>query len=121
MFTGLVTDVGTITALEKRGDLRVHIQTRYDIARVDMGASIACNGVCLTVVEKGDDWFGVDISDASCAVTTCGDWTKGTLVNLERSLKLGDELGGHIVSGHVDCVGKITDLIDLGKLILDFL
>ncbi len=114
MFTGLITDVGTVTALETRGDLRVQIQTAYDMGGVELGASIACNGVCLTVVKKGDDWFAADISEASCAVTTCGSWRKGQPINLERSLKLGDEMGGHIVSGHVDTTGTITRWADVG-------
>jgi len=114
MFTGLITDVGRVRSVEKRGDLRVVFDTAYDMASVDYGASIACNGVCLTVVDKADGWFAADISDASCDVTTCGLWAEGTLVNLERSLKLGDELGGHIVSGHVDCVGEIVLFEDLG-------
>ncbi|WP_308910006.1 riboflavin synthase [Pseudokordiimonas caeni] len=108
MFTGIVTDVGAVRALEKGGDLRVVIGTGYDLSDVAIGASIACGGVCLTVVDKGDDWFAADVSDETLRVTALGDWQVGSLINLERSLKLGDELGGHIVTGHVDCVGEIV-------------
>lgn len=117
MFTGLITDVGQIRATEKRGDLRAEITTAYDMDGVDLGASICCNGVCLTVVSKTADSFTVDISAESTAVTTAQDWQAGTLVNLERSLKLGDEMGGHIVSGHVDCVGTIVGWMPTGDSI----
>jgi riboflavin synthase len=102
MFTGIITDVGTIRALEQRGDLRAAIATSYETAGIADGASIACSGACLTVVDKGDDWFAVDISKETLDHTTLGGWEAGARVNLERSLSLGDELGGHIVSGHVD-------------------
>jgi riboflavin synthase len=114
MFTGIITDIGRITALEKRGDLRARIDTRYDMASVDLGASIACDGVCLTVVAKGDDWFDVDISAESVSKTAIGDWIEGRRVNLERALKVGDELGGHIVSGHVDGVAEVVAMRDEG-------
>ncbi|CUH53254.1 riboflavin synthase [Shimia marina] len=107
MFTGIITDVGEISALEQRGDLRARIKTAYDISTIDMGASIASDGVCLTVVAMGDDWYDVEISAETVSKTNLGDWTEGRKVNLERALKVGDELGGHIVSGHVDGVAKI--------------
>ena len=102
MFTGIVTDIGAVRALERRGDLRARIGTRYDTAGIDIGASIACSGVCLTVVDLGEDWFDVEISAETLDKTTLGTWREGSRINLERALKVGDELGGHIVSGHVD-------------------
>lgn len=108
MFTGIVTDIGTVIARETRGDTHFRIRTRYETASIDIGASIACAGVCLTVVQKGADWFAVDVSAESLSRTTLGSWKDGTTVNLERSLKVGDELGGHIVSGHVDGVGEVV-------------
>ncbi len=114
MFTGIITDIGRVTALEHRGDLRARIDTRYDMERVDLGASIACDGVCLTVVDKGAGWFDVDISAESVSKTNIGDWTEERRVNLERALKVGDELGGHIVSGHVDGVAEVVDMRDEG-------
>ncbi|MBO9479083.1 riboflavin synthase [Shimia sp. R11_0] len=107
MFTGIITDVGEISALEQRGDLRARIKTAYDISTIDMGASIASDGVCLTVVAMGDDWYDVEISAETVSKTNLGDWAEGRKVNLERALKVGDELGGHIVSGHVDGVAEI--------------
>ena len=109
MFTGIVTDVGTVRKSEQRGDLRLEIATGYDLATVDLGASIACSGVCLTVVDKGDDWFAVDVSAETTSRTAADHWREGAKLNLERSLRLGDELGGHIVTGHVDAVGEIVD------------
>ncbi|SDK30404.1 riboflavin synthase [Aliiruegeria lutimaris] len=114
MFTGIVTDIGEIRQLEKRGDLRVRIGTSYDMAGVDLGASIACNGVCLTVIEKGADWFDVNISAESVSKTNIGGWKEGGRINLERALKVGDELGGHIVSGHVDGTAEIVAMADEG-------
>ncbi|MEM7598370.1 MAG: riboflavin synthase [Pseudomonadota bacterium] len=114
MFTGIVTDVGRILEAEQRGDLRARIETRYDMSRVDMGASIACDGVCLTVVGKGDGWFDVDISAETVSKTNLTSWAPGKRVNLERSLRVGDELGGHIVSGHVDGVAEVISLKDEG-------
>lgn len=108
MFTGIITDIGTINSTEQRGDLRAVIACGYDMAGVDIGASIACSGVCLTVVEKGADWFAVDISGETVSCTADGQWTPGRKLNLERALKVGDELGGHIVTGHVDGVGDVT-------------
>ncbi|WP_417206603.1 riboflavin synthase [Antarctobacter sp.] len=114
MFTGIVSDLGTVRALDHRGDLRARIATSYDTAGIDMGASIACNGVCLTVVGLGADWFDVDISAETVSKTNVGDWTEGKRLNLERALRVGDELGGHIVSGHVDGVAEVMAMADEG-------
>lgn len=114
MFTGIITDVGTIEAVEQRGDTRIRIGTAYDTATVDLGASISCSGVCLTVVEKGAGWFAVDVSGETLSRTAGVQWTAGRRLNLERALKLGDELGGHIVTGHVDGTGTIIDLHEEG-------
>jgi riboflavin synthase len=108
MFTGIVTDVGTVRRAEQRGDLRLQISTGYDLGTVDLGASIACSGVCLTVVDKGDGWFAVDVSAETLSRTAAGMWREGAKLNLERSLRLGDELGGHIVTGHVDAVAQVV-------------
>jgi len=108
MFTGIVTDIGTVRTAEQRGDLRLEIETGYDTATIDLGASIACSGVCLTVVDKGADWFAVDVSGETVSRTATDHWREGAKLNLERSLRLGDELGGHIVAGHVDSVGEVT-------------
>jgi riboflavin synthase len=109
MFTGIVTDVGTVRSAEQRGDLRLQIATGYDTATIDLGASIACSGVCLTVVDKGEDWFAVDVSGETVSRTAPDHWREGAQLNLERSLRLGDELGGHIVTGHVDAVAEVVD------------
>ena len=114
MFTGIITDVGEVRSIEDRGDIRMVIATQYDTASIDLGASIACSGVCLTVVEKADDWFSVDVSHETLSKTNLGDWKAGTKVNLERALRVGDELGGHIVTGHVDAVGKILSIEEDG-------
>lgn len=110
MFTGIVTDVGTVRSAEQRGDLRLTIATGYDLATVELGASIACSGVCLTVVDKGrgEGWFAVDVSAETVSRTAADLWREGAKLNLERSLRLGDELGGHIVTGHVDAVGEVV-------------
>ena len=108
MFTGIVTDVGTVRSAEQRGDLRLAIATGYDLPTVDLGASIACSGVCLTVVDKGEDWFAVDVSAETLSRTAADLWRQGAKLNLERSLRLGDELGGHIVTGHIDAVGTVV-------------
>lgn len=107
MFTGIVTDVGEVVSAEQRGDLRLRIRTGYDIATVDLGASISCSGVCLTVVDKGEDWFAFDVSAETVSRTAADMWREGARLNLERSLRMGDELGGHIVTGHVDSVGEV--------------
>ena len=108
MFTGIVTDVGTIRSAEQRGDLRLTIATGFDLATVELGASIACSGACLTVVDKGEDWFAVDVSAETVFRTAADMWGEGARLNLERSLRLGDELGGHIVTGHVDAVATVV-------------
>jgi len=115
MFTGIITDIGEIVAVERRGDLHARIRTDYDVDTIDIGASIACSGACLTVVEKGADWFAVDISGETEARTTLSKWQTGTRINLERSLRVGDELGGHIVSGHVDGIGEIKGITPVGE------
>ena len=107
MFTGIITDIGRIAALERRGDLRARLTTGYDTDGIDIGASIACDGCCLTVVALGADWFEVDISAETLSKTNLGGWTVGQPVNLERALRVGDELGGHIVSGHVDGLAEV--------------
>jgi riboflavin synthase len=114
MFTGIITDIGTVRAVRKAGDTRFEITTGYDLGTVDMGASIACNGCCLTVIEKGPDWFAIQASAETLSKTTLGDWATGTRINLERALKIGDELGGHIVSGHVDGLGEIVSITPEG-------
>ncbi|WP_411958177.1 riboflavin synthase [Paracoccus homiensis] len=116
MFTGIITDIGTVQAVEQKGDMTARIACHYDMAGVDMGASIACDGVCLTVVAKGQDWFDVDISAETISKTNIGmqHWQPGRRLNLERALKVGDELGGHIVSGHVDGVATLTAMTDEG-------
>ncbi|WP_071796941.1 riboflavin synthase [Natronohydrobacter thiooxidans] len=115
MFTGIITDIGIVRALEPKGDLRVRIGTGYETAGIDLGASIASDGVCLTVVALGPDWYEVQVSGETVAKTNLGDWAVGRRVNLERALKLGDELGGHIVSGHVDGVAEVVGLRDEGE------
>ena len=114
MFTGIITDVGTVVSAEQRGDLRLRIRCGYDLATVDLGASIACSGVCLTVVDKGDDWFAVDVSQETLSRTAKDLWREGSRLNLERALRVGDELGGHIVTGHVDAVGEVTAMEPVG-------
>lgn len=118
MFTGIVTDVGRIRSVDGAADKQIVIETVYDMAAVEIGASIACSGVCLTVVDKDTGWFKVDVSAETLKVTSLEDWQEGTAVNLERSLKLGDEMGGHIVTGHVDCVGTIVRFEELGQSVV---
>jgi riboflavin synthase len=111
MFTGIVTDVGRIRAVrDTHRDRRFEIETAYDLASVEIGASIAHAGCCLTVVEKGAGWFAVEVSGETLSATTLGDWAEGRRVNLERAARVGDELGGHIVSGHVDGVGEVLSV-----------
>lgn len=127
MFTGIVTDLGEVRSVEPRaGNLqRVTIYCRYPRAEIVQGASIACSGVCLTVVDAGEDsgraWFAVDAADETLRVTTVGRWRQGSKVNLERSLKLGDELGGHLVAGHVDGIGTVyarEDMTEMARFVL---
>lgn len=110
MFTGIITDIGQVRKISGRGDLRFDITTRFDMASVWLGASIACNGICLTVIETGADWFAVQASEETLSTTTARGWGEGLRLNLERALKVGDELGGHIVSGHVDGIARIADI-----------
>ena len=110
MFTGIISDVGRIRSVETRGDTRVVVETAYDTATVDLGASIACSGVCLTVVDKGPGWFAVDVSGETTSRTAQGQWSDGRVLNLERAMKLGDELGGHIVTGHIDGIAEVTEV-----------
>lgn len=108
MFTGLITDVGRVRAVTSVGDRRIEIETSFPIAEIELGASIACSGVCLTAIEFGDNWFAVEASEETTSKTTVGDWQAGDALNLERSLRIGDELGGHLVFGHVDGVAEIA-------------
>jgi len=110
MFTGIITDVGTVSSVARGGDTRARIATGYATATIEIGASIASDGVCLTVVDLGPDWYEVDISAETLSKTSLGGWAAGTRVNLERALKVGDELGGHIVSGHVDGVATVVSV-----------
>ena len=116
MFTEIITDIGKVARAEMRGDMRARISCNYDMAGVDLGASIACDGVCLTVIDKGPDWFDVDISAETISKTniTTQGWHDGRPLNLERALRVGDELGGHIVSGHVDGTAVIEEMHDEG-------
>ncbi|WHU01625.1 MULTISPECIES: riboflavin synthase [unclassified Sphingomonas] len=114
MFTGIVTDIGTVEATEKQGDLHVRVSTAYETGGIDLGASISCSGVCLTVVDKGPAWVAFDVSGETISRTAEGMWTSGRKLNLERALKLGDELGGHIVTGHVDGIGTVKSIEEIG-------
>lgn len=109
MFTGIITDLGRVRAVERRGDTRFSFETAYDTGAIALGASIACSGVCLTVVDKDPGWFAAEASAETLATTTMADWDPGTPVNLERALKLGDELGGHLMSGHIDGVAEVIE------------
>lgn len=115
MFTGIITDIGTITSVDQRGNLRLVISCHYNMEDVAIGASIACSGVCLTVVDKGEGYFAVDASAETISRTARGLWQSGVRLNLERALKVGDELGGHIVTGHVDGVGEIVESDPVGN------
>lgn len=117
MFTGIITDIGQVKTLTRAGDLRARMGTQYDTRSIDIGASIACDGVCLTVVDTGTDWFDVDISAETLSKSNIGLWAAGTRVNLERALKVGDELGGHIVSGHVDGMATVESIAHEGDSI----
>jgi riboflavin synthase len=114
MFTGIVTDVGRVRAIDRQGDWRFEIETAFDPDTIDIGASIICSGACLTVIARGmagnQPWFAVEVSEETRRATTLGEWAQGTPINLERSLKVGDELGGHIVLGHVDGVGEVVSI-----------
>jgi riboflavin synthase len=118
MFTGIITDIGTIASVKTLADTRVLVRSGFDPATIDLGASIACSGVCLTVIDKGSDtdghWFAFDVSGETISRTADGQWTEGRRLNLERAMKLGDELGGHIVTGHVDGIGEIVSVVEEG-------
>ncbi|ARE41880.1 Riboflavin synthase eubacterial/eukaryotic [Rhodovulum sp. P5] len=118
MFTGIITDIGTVRALEQKGDLTARIGCGYDVDSIEIGCSIACDGVCLTVVDRGAEdqgaWFQVSISGETVSKTNLGGWVEGSRINLERALKVGDELGGHIVSGHVDGLAEVVGMADEG-------
>ncbi|MBE8220741.1 MAG: riboflavin synthase, partial [Alphaproteobacteria bacterium] len=114
MFTGIITDIGCVKKITQGGDVRFDITTTYETAGINIGASIACSGVCLTVIEKGADWFAVEASQETLSLSTAGAWQANTPLNLERALTTGDELGGHIVSGHVDGVAKIEAIDNVG-------
>jgi len=118
MFTGIVTDVGKVRHIEKRGDTHVAISTAYDVSQIDMGASIACSGICMTVVDKGsekDRWFAVTASGETLSKTTLSQWKVGDPINLERPMRVGDEFGGHIVTGHIDAVAEIVRVVPEGE------
>lgn len=117
MFTGIVTDLGEVIAAERKpdGDLRLVLKTAWDTAAVPLGASVACSGVCLTVVERGPERLSFDVSAETLSKTTIGDWSNGRRVNLERSLRLGDELGGHLVYGHVDGLAEVLEIRPEGE------
>ena len=115
MFTGIVTHIGSVRKIVEDGDTRLEITAPFDTEDLDIGASVACSGACMTVIETGPDWFAVSVSGESLAKTTLGGWSEGTAVNLERALKAGDELGGHIVSGHVDGVGVLVSMSRQGN------
>ena len=110
MFTGIITDLGSVRSVTKTGDWRFEFNTTYETADIGLGASIACSGCCLTMVDRGPGWFAADVSAETMSKTVCGSWEEGSPVNFERPLKAGDELGGHIVSGHVDGVGAVTSI-----------
>lgn len=115
MFTGIITDLGSVRAVDRSGEVRFEFSSSYDLSTVDIGASIACNGVCLTVIEKGEQWFAMQASAETLSKTTLGSWDAGRPVNFERALKVGDELGGHIVSGHVDGIATVVDIRSDGE------
>lgn len=118
MFTGIVTDVGKLRHIEKRGDTHMVIATNYDVSAIDIGASISCSGACMTVVDKGganDRWFAFTASGETLSKTTLGDWKIGDAINLERPMRVGDELGGHIVTGHVDGIAEIVSMKPEGE------
>jgi len=122
MFTGIIDDIGTIISIKQDGDVGIKISTNYDTANIKIGASISCSGICLTVMKKGKDWFFVKASQETISCTTMKYWQVGSKLNLERSLKMGDEIGGHLVSGHIDGVGIVKSIIALEEShIIDFI
>ncbi len=119
MFSGIITDLGKVRAIKASGDHRFEFSTGFDTATLDTGASVCCSGVCLTVVDLGsdgvDNWFAADVSAETLSKTTLGDWGEGSAVNFERALKMGDELGGHMVSGHVDGIAEVVSVTPEGS------
>lgn len=115
MFTGIVTDIGSVRSIQGEGDLRFEITTSYDTSGIDIGASISCAGACLTAIETGKDWFAVQVSPETLDKTTLSDWAVGTPLNTERALRMGDELGGHIVTGHVDGIGTVVSVTPVAE------
>ncbi len=115
MFTGIVSDIGSVRDISGEGDLRFEIATSYDTSGIDIGASISCSGACLTTIETGDDWFAVQVSPETLDKTTASDWLVGMPLNLERALRMGDELGGHIVTGHVDGIGTVKTVTPVAE------
>ncbi len=114
MFTGIITDIGHVRALVSGGDTRLEIMTSFDMTAVPIGSSIACSGICLTVIDSGPDWFAVSVSGETVARSTAAHWQTGSRINLERPLRVGDELGGHMVTGHVDGVGTVVAISEEG-------
>lgn len=115
MFTGIITDIGRVRRVDQtERDRRYEVETAWDVSGIDLGASVSHAGCCLTVVEKGDHWFAVEVSDETLSKTTLGGWVEGSRVNLERAAKLGDEMGGHVVSGHVDGLGRVVSVEPVG-------
>lgn len=122
MFTGIISDLGRVRAISGNGDTRFELATGHDTGGMAVGSSICCSGACMTVIDKGEGWFAVSVSAESLARTTMGEWREGTAVNLERPLRVGDELGGHIVSGHVDGVARVVSVVPEGdslRLVLE--
>lgn len=115
MFSGIITDLGTVRSIEASGDSRFEFSTGFDTVAIGTGASVCCSGVCLTVIDKGEKWFAADVSAETLARTTVGEWGQGSPVNFERTLKFGDELGGHMVSGHIDGVATVVGVTEEGK------
>lgn len=115
MFTGIITDIGRVRRVDQtERDRRYEVETAWDVSGIDLGASVSHAGCCLTVVEKGDHWFAVEVSDETLSKTTLGGWVEGSRVNLERAARLGDEMGGHVVSGHVDGLGRVVSVEPVG-------
>ena len=115
MFSGIITDLGTVRSIEASGDSRFEFSTGFDTVAIGTGASVCCSGVCLTVIDKGEKWFAADVSAETLARTTVGEWGQGSPVNFERTLKFGDELGGHMVSGHIDGIATVVGVTEEGE------
>ena len=114
MFTGIITDIGSVRTIEKKGDARFEITTHFDTSSISIGASICCSGACMTVIETQDNWFAIEASSETLSKTALGSWRVNTPVNLERALKVGDEMGGHVVSGHVDGTAEVKEIYKEG-------